>query len=341
VKLGTPPLRFLVAIIGGWTVARAFFLAPAWITPPAAARDEAASDPVAIVQAAPLAEVDRGFLTPHPGHSRAKSRSAGKASVLFQVAPLDAVRPARSMPSASVGAPSTGTYEVGGVLPSARMPAPEAHPFPSPPAQKRMSAWSLSAWVFVRGGNAPSLVPGGTLGGAQAGARLAYGLAPGLSLSARAYAPLRRRSGTEAAIGLDWRPLGAVPLHFVAERRQKLGREGRSAFAIGAYAGREAKLGAFRVDAYGQAGVVGTRSRDFYADAMARISLPLRPGLRLGSGAWAAAQPGAERVDVGPSASVRLPISGCSATLAADWRFRVAGRAQPGSGPALTLVTEF
>jgi hypothetical protein len=95
----------------------------------------------------------------------------------------------------------------------------------------------------------------------------------------------------------------------------------------------------FRLEAYGQAGVVGAGSRDLFVEASARAAHPAGGGISLGAGVWGAAQPGAARFDVGPSLTLRLPQLG--ANLSADWRFRAAGRAQPGSGPALTLHTDF
>jgi hypothetical protein len=105
-----------------------------------------------------------------------------------------------------------------------------------------------------------------------------------------------------------------------------------------AYGGvSEAAAGALRIDAYGQAGMVGARSKDLFADGSARISLPLA-GVKVGAGVWAAVQPGVSRVDLGPQASVRLPGD---LTLAVDWRLRVAGEAAPRSGPSITLSTDF
>jgi hypothetical protein len=204
----------------------------------------------------------------------------------------------------------------------------------------------LSAWSFLRRGEAAPLAAGGVLGGSQAGARLAYRLnddsARPLALSARLASPLRRSAGAEAAIGVDWLPSRRLPLHILVERRLKLGPEGRSAFAITFHGGvGDAPLGPLRVDGYAQAGIVGARSRDPFADGALRLSLPLGRGARLGGGAWAAAQPGAARLDLGPQASLRFELGGRSVAVAADWRRRVAGRAGPGSGPALTLATDF
>jgi hypothetical protein len=212
------------------------------------------------------------------------------------------------------------------------------------PADRR-SRWSLSAWLFARHGSGEAgLVPAGTLGGSQAGARLTYRLGgrPGdLSLSLRGYAPLSNRRAAEAAAGLDWKPLRCVPLRLLGERRQALGRDGRSAFSLTFYGGVDGRrLGPFRVDAYFQAGMVGVRRRDPFADGAARLTLPLGR-LRVGASAWAAAQPGVARVDAGPHADLTLPVANRFATLSADWRFRLAGGAQPGSGPAITLSTGF
>jgi hypothetical protein len=206
--------------------------------------------------------------------------------------------------------------------------------------------WAFYGWTFLRDGGGPDLAAGGTLGGAQAGLRATYRLnrdaARPLSLSARLSSPLSTARGAEAAVGIDWRPSRRWPLHLLAERRQRLGREGRSAFGVTLYGGvSDAPLGRLRVDAYAQAGIVGARSRDLFADGSARLSLPLGDRLKVGGGAWAAAQPGVERVDIGPQASLRLPLAGRSVTLAADWRLRVAGGARPGSGPTLTLATDF
>jgi hypothetical protein len=184
------------------------------------------------------------------------------------------------------------------------------------------------------------------LGGSQAGARLSYRLnrdeARPIAVFARLTSPLPSVHGSEAALGLSWKPGRRLPIHLLAERRQALGRDGRSAFAAGVYGGvGDARLGIFRIDAYGQAGIVGARSRDPYADGAIRLSLPLGGGLKVGGGAWAAAQPGLSRLDLGPQASLRLPVAGRSVTLAADWRIRIAGDAGPASGPAVTLSTDF
>ena len=166
-------------------------------------------------------------------------------------------------------------------------PSPIVFPLGPAPAPRSLGRWSLSAWAFVRQGDSAALAAGGILGGSQAGARLSYRLNRDLdrplALSVRLSAPLRRAAGAEAALGVDWKPARRLPLHLLGERRQKLGREGRSAFAATIYGGvDDARLGPFRIDGYGQAGMVGIRSRDPFADGSLRLSLPLGGRARLG-----------------------------------------------------------
>lgn len=215
-----------------------------------------------------------------------------------------------------------------------------------PPEAIFSGHWSGSAWLLARREEgARALAPGGTLGGSQAGARLLYRVngdpARPLALTGRAYLPLHRVRGAEAAVGIDWQPIGRLPVHLLAERRQALGEEGRSAFAVTVYGGigRTLPLG-FRVDAYGQAGVVGVRARDLFADGAARIAAPLGR-VELGGTLRGAAQPGAARLDAGPEISLRLHAGPAALRLSADWRFRIAGEAAPDSGPALTLAVDF
>jgi hypothetical protein len=240
-------------------------------------------------------------------------------------------------PSASIDAASVAPAAPGGF--GAARDQPTAAPSRGP------SRWSFSAWALARRGGSPALASGGTLGASQAGARIGYRIigpatAP-MSLTARLTSPARSLSGTEVAVGVEWQPSQRLPVRLAAERRQALGGDGRSAFALLAHGGVTdlPVAGGFRLDAYGQAGVLGARSRDLFADGTARLTLPLdrRARLSLGAGAWAAAQPGVSRVDVGPSATFR--VHGTSVTL--DWRARVAGSARPASGPAVTVSTSF
>jgi hypothetical protein len=229
------------------------------------------------------------------------------------------------------------------VLPQPPPPAPWRPSIGQAPITSLPSRWSISAWALVRSGGERQLATGGVLGGSQAGMRATYRLRDGLAVSGRAYAPIDEPEGAELAFGIEWQPLRTVPVRVLAERRQAIGREGRSAFALLAYGGvgDQPLIGPVTLDAYAQAGVVGARSRDGFIDGAVRLGAPVAGGLSAGVGAWGAAQPGVSRFDVGPQVSYRLPVPGATMRASAEWRFRVGGDARPGSGPALTLSTDF
>jgi len=212
--------------------------------------------------------------------------------------------------------------------------------------------WSLSSWLFLRPGSAAAPRPfagAGPLGGSQAGARLAYGFDSGRRLSAygRATIALGRPSERELAFGLAYAPSPRWPVAVAVEQRVAAGRDGRTALAamVSGGVGDVALPSGFRLEAYGQAGVVGAHRRDGFADGALVVDRPLGSGapspLRLGALAAGAVQPGAARVDVGPRLTLRLPEVGRGSRIALDWRQRVAGDARPASGLALTLAADF
>lgn len=216
-----------------------------------------------------------------------------------------------------------------------------------PTTRARAGDLEAQAYVFVRpGGTRPSLAGGGELGGSQVAARLAWRPRGGaLGLAARVYAPLRH-DGAEAAVGIDWHPAPVLPLRLSIERRQRLDGAGRSAWSAYAAGGfyRGGAPGALEFDGYAQAGVVGARRRDGFVDGALRLGyrLPARHVVPvMGVGLWGAAQPGVSRIDIGPRASLRLPLAGHVMTVALDGRFRLAGQARPGSGAALTVAADF
>lgn len=327
------PLRFLLTVLVLWAGVRAAILlpgSPGAIAPVAMAE---ATSPPAVAFASSAREPETEADTPPPVTASPDLRTTVQRQAGRMPGLLPAANPTFPIPP-SAQAPKLAP---GPVAPPALSAGPPA--FPSHPSTSR---WSVSAWLLVRDeGGAGALAPGGTLGGSQAGARLSHALGGSLSLSVRAYLPLHHRAGAELAAGIDWRPHPAVPVHLLAERRQRLGRDGRSAFGLTVYGGASRTLGAhLRLDAYAQAGVVGLRARDLFADGALRLSRRVGP-VEIGAGAWGAAQPGARRLDAGPSLSWRLPVRAANLRLQADWRFRLAGGAAPGSGPALTLAADF
>jgi hypothetical protein len=127
-----------------------------------------------------------------------------------------------------------------------------------------------------------------------------------------------------------------------AERRQAIGQfsTGRSAFALFAEGGLyQQPLGwDLFLDGYAQGGVVGIRSRDLFADGGLAVSRPVWGRFSAGLGVWGGYQPGLYRVDAGPRISVRVRSN---VNVHLDWRQRLAGTAEPGSGPAVTLGANF
>lgn len=352
----TAPIRFLLLVVGGWVG----FRVVAWLPERVAPVREA------VAEAAPTRLQARAFAPEQPAYFRLAE--AGAATEMFwsqaPAAAIYAPAAARQEPldvvlagAGSVSSPAATPLR----LMSTGIPAPAALSISTPayppltgalettPAasgassQRRLTA---SAWLFLRDEGAAGLFPGGSLGGSQAGAHLAYRINDDarrpLSASARLYVPVDRPRGSEAAIGLDWQPLAALPLHILAERRQRIGREGRSDFAVTVYGGGERQLfgGRVRVEAYGQVGVVGVEERDLFADGAVTAGARAGP-VEIGAGAWGGAQPGVSRLDVGPQATVRIPVGRTNVRASAQYRFRVAGDAAPASGPALTIATDF
>lgn len=209
--------------------------------------------------------------------------------------------------------------------------------------------WNLSAWGVGRDGRSPSAAIAPTaLGGSQIGARIAYRIGRNgrWEAFARANSSGRLGDGAEAAIGIAWQPLPAIPARLTVERRQQLvGSGSRNDVAVYASGGvSQMPLGAdWRLDGYGAAGVVGVSDPLPFAEAQvaATHSIARRGRLTVsgGGGIWAAAQSGAARIDVGPRLSVDAGAG--APRIALDWRQRVAGNATPASGPALTVGMDF
>jgi hypothetical protein len=94
----------------------------------------------------------------------------------------------------------------------------------------------------------------------------------------------------------------------------------------------------FVLDGYGQAGVVGVQDRDLFADGGFTLTRPLFGQFSAGLGMWGGVQPDVYRIDAGPRLSMRVRNN---MRIHLDWRQRLAGNAEPGSGPAVTLAGDF
>ena len=232
----------------------------------------------------------------------------------------------------SAGSPAPGSRSAGG--------DPSFTDTPANPA--RLDRLSLSTWAMMRSKPAPpGLASGGQLGGSQAGARLLWRFTPRIAASLRVSAPIGSQRGGEAALGVRYQPFMSIPIAFTAERRQSIGQfGGRSAFAVFAEGGLYDRPMPWHstLDAYFQSGIVGARSRDWFVDGSATVSRPVWRNFSAGIGVWGGAQPGLNRLDVGPRVSMRVRRS---MRVHLDYRYKAFGNAEPGSGGVVTLAADF
>lgn len=150
----------------------------------------------------------------------------------------------------------------------------------------------------------------------------------------------------ELALGVAARPIANLPLSAQIELRlrERNGRvEARPAATI--VGGGERRIAGLDARAYGQTGYVGGSDATAFADGKLTLRKVVAASgdfqQSAGAGAWGGAQQGAARADIGPSVAMSLDAPRVTARLEADYRVRVAGSAQPGSGPALTMSASF
>lgn len=324
------PIRFLGGVLALWTLGRVAFLLPGEagleqterLSVAAKVSPRAPPSRRAVLASAvvPVA------LPPHPLGQKAALRSPAVAMV----------RPPTLLPLKSAVA-------VEPTLPAQDLrneAAPIALAWPDMPA--RPDRWSLGIWAVARqGSGAPT--PGGQLGGSQAGLRLLHRLdsrgtwSTSLRLSAPAHGV-----GREMGVGVDWHPVRQVPVRVLVEQRVALdrGRGGTALLAVTGIGPRPVAAG-LTLTAYAQGGVVVRDRTEPFADGAMRVAVPLTPDLDLGIGLWGGAQRDAQRLDVGPTLGLAVPVAGRRIRLSLDWRQRVAGGAAPNSGPALTIAGDF
>ncbi|MFZ5743570.1 MAG: hypothetical protein ACOY7T_03705 [Pseudomonadota bacterium] len=235
---------------------------------------------------------------------------------------------------------------------AALMPAEARQARVAPLSAKR---WSADGWLLLRQGGVGTTaagLPSPSYGASQAGAVIRYRLAPASAhrpaLYLRASSAVQAPRGEELALGLSARPLARVPVALQAELRatqQARGTTWRPAVGAVTELPRFDLPAGLSGEAYAQAGYVGGPGASAFVDGQLRIERRLarlgRGELRAGLGAWGGAQKGANRVDVGPSATLDFPLGGGQGRVSADWRLRAAGNAAPRSGPAITLSAGF
>jgi hypothetical protein len=215
---------------------------------------------------------------------------------------------------------------------------------------------SVDSWLFFRQ-DAPALAlagpRGASYGRSQAGAVMRYRLATGSAFAPNAFVRATSSFGSLAeqdfALGVNARPLRNLPLQVHAEARLSRFANGETEIRPAAFVtagGEQAGLPlGLAARGFAQAGYVSGKFATPFADGMlildrrvARFDLA---NIRAGGGIWGGAQNGANRLDIGPSANANLRIGDIPARISLDYRFRVAGDAEPGSGAALTLSTSF
>lgn len=214
------------------------------------------------------------------------------------------------------------------------------------------SRLSADAWLMVRNDTAVPVSGRPSYGRSQAGAVVRYRLAPASGLAPQAYArassalagPLER----DLVAGLSARLAKRVPLRVAVEARisqTSAGTQVRPAvIAVTEFPPLDLPH-RLRAEAYLQGGYVGGTFATAFVDGQGRVERPLGhlggAEVSAGAGAWGGAQKGAARLDIGPTAAVTFRLGEARGRLAADYRVRVAGNAEPRSGPALTVSAGF
>lgn len=236
--------------------------------------------------------------------------------------------------------------------------APGIMPFIGQDGVPPASRWSADGWLHYRGGLAEqagrSRAPVSRYGGSQLGLVLRRVLGEA-QRGPVAFARLAGSLGAdksgyrEIAGGLSVRPLRSLPVSLVGEGRLQQSDGSthlRPGIAVVTGLTPIDLPGGWRAELYGQAGYVAGRDATGYFDGQAFVDRSIVGAedamqVRAGAGAWAGGQADAQRLDIGPSASARIPLGGGAVRVSIDWRLRIAGHAAPGSGPALTLATGF
>ncbi|GGO92637.1 hypothetical protein [Stakelama pacifica] len=336
------PLRFAGSVLVGWTMLRIGMI---WIAtgslPEAIERGVPLPMPRLANHARPPAPRPIASAphapTPRPGE---RAGPPARTQVAGHAVTEDSIDPRRQR----LALAAMTTFGSAHAIDNTTGP-PISGPMPRlPPPPDR---WRASGWVFYRPGSGGPFRAGlASLGGSQAGMRTTYLLdsESRLSLSLRAASPLST-SGAEVMTGLAWKPFDA-PVTLLAEQRFGLDhqRGGPSIALVGGQGPAPVGHG-LQLDSYGEVGVIARDRADYFAGGAVRVTrqvatIGARPVL-LGLGGWGGIQRGARRLDIGPALTTALPVAGGNARLSLEWRRRVAGNADPGSGLALTLGADF
>lgn len=346
------PLLVLVFLLGAWVIARMLL----WQTPFTGAPFVHPFKRVASVELPPAPRTTEPAQPGAPWQvgSAVLQPRVPEVQGNWAVAPFTVSEPPVATPLSLPVEPDRRATAAALTPPPDREPA--AAPFTPLLATTGRTAtdrWSADAWLLLREDTTTPVTSGrGSYGQSQAGMVVRYRLAPTSGHRPVAYyratQALAGARETEAALGLAARPVPGLPVIAAAELR--LTRvDGNSSFRPAAFAVTELPpfdlAAGFTGEAYFQAGYVGGDFETAFVDGQARAERKLvelgDAELHAGGGVWGGAQEGATRLDVGPSATLRLEIGGTPSRVSLDWRLRVAGEAEPQSGPALTISAGF
>ena len=218
--------------------------------------------------------------------------------------------------------------------------------------------WSGDTYWQFRDAGTGGAAASPILGGGQSGGTLGYAIDP---LAARPVAIIGRiyaahdqhglidGDTAQGALGLRWQITPGVSI--AAERLVAIGNTTSGDWKLRLAGGGQWQRGVMTVDGYAEAGLRG--NGDAYAGGQARAMAQIGRAHQLiftaGPGVWGSiqvAQTTASRVDVGAGVTVTTPVSVTAKTpvgvaIGADWRWRVAGNAAPGSGPVVTVSAAF
>jgi hypothetical protein len=344
-RMQSRPMRALAAVLGAWIIVRLLVLFPIGV---------AATSPEPV----PLTKVN--VANPAVADASLKNRIASllvptqqlRADIVSWSIPIRTQRQpkiakprlkrldATPMPQLQPSSARAELLAMQAAAPGIALPHATPTNRASNPDRPRLSG---SAWAIVRsGGGRDALASGGQLGGSQAGARLYF--APGggsLALTALASAPLAQDKGKYGAVGLALR---GRAVGIIVEHRVAFDDGARSAVAVTGYGGLyDVKLAVgLKLDGYVQGGTVGGEG---FVDGAVRVERTVfehrRSRVSVGGGAWGGAQADAARLDVGPQIVARVPAGNATMRISAEWRERVAGDAQPGSGLTISAGLDF
>lgn len=335
------PLRAVAVILVGWTAIRLW----AWLPIASPHGEPAHAAPSASAPEEP--EAAHWSTLPEPRNPVSSVRRADVPPAPMRDTPSPEAHPRRFHHADAVAmTAATVAPAPQGVVAPPRPDAPLGEGMSAAVDRHQASLLSGSAWALFRGDGGQSLADGGALGGAQAGMRVFARVHGALSATVRLSTPLNGPGGREAAIGIALRH-GAAGV--IVERRIALSGDGRNGTAVIAYAGvydRPVAAG-IKLDGYVQAGMVRQSGTARFADGAATLTRHVTGNrdhgveLAMGGGAWAGAQPGVARLDIGRTVSVRGRLGNLGWRINGEWRQRVAGNAAPGSGPTISAGIDF